>query len=297
MRRCCAWLFALLVLAGCASPTEGASPSGPVFDGTYSVRYADDAATTDTWMVRSSCDDGRCVATLSIVDPNRTDGVPFQTRVFDHVDGRWVAVGVDPGTCTPHATGQSLDTEVWTVIALAPGDGGTLDGTYDEASAVGACTGQRRLVLTRVAEVNPKIALADPAALPPRTDSPAMRLHGTYAYTQTHAASGTTFPTVRYRGDTHCLRTGDRCQTVLRSPADDVLALDFAHDHWTAATPPLPADCAGMATARYVTESTYPLPTPTPDPIPELTGTAHQVVTGGCDASFDLAVKLVRTGD
>lgn len=295
--------LAALLIAGCSSQTSqtgidtatGAAQPTPAFDGTYSVSQVPGTG-ADTWMARSVCDGDRCVATVSIVDPNRTDGVPFRTKVFDFLDGRWTAVAEDPGQCTPQATGEPLDTAVWTVISLEPKPDGTLTGTYDEAAAVGACTGRRTLELTRVADVNPRIRLADPNTVPPRMASPATALRGSYTYSQTHQPTGTTFPIESYRGETHCLRTGERCQTLLRGDNDAVLALTFADGRWTETTPPLPADCPGTATSRYVTTSRYDLPQPPVDPLPVLTGSAHQVVTGGCDSTFDLDLELRRTG-
>lgn len=295
---------AALLIAGCSSQasqtgidtaTGDAHPT-PAFDGTYSVTQIPGAG-ADTWMARSVCDDDHCVATVSIVDPNRTDGVPFRTKVFDFLDGRWTAVAEDPGQCTPQATGEPLDTAVWTVISLEPKPDGTLTGTYEEAAAVGACTGQRTLELTRVADVNPRIQLADPNTVPPRAPSPATALRGSYTYSQTHRPTGTTFPIENYHGETHCLRTGERCQTLLLGDNDAVLALTFAGDQWTESTPPLPADCPGTTTSRYVTTSGFDLPQPPVDPLPVLTGRAHQVVTGGCDSTFDLDLELRRTGD
>lgn len=299
MRRLLASLGLAMLLAGCASdggtPADSV-PAEPTFDGTYSVRYLPGDG-SDTWVARSTCADDRCVATVSIVDPNRTDGVPFRTKVFDYADGRWTAVAADPGTCTPRATGEALNTEVWTAITLTPGDGDMTTGTYDEASAVGACTGERRLELTRVADVNPRIELADPAVQPPYVRSPAVGLRGSYTYRQVHPATGTTFPDEFYGADTRCLRAGDRCQTLLRGADTQVLALTFADGRWTGTTPPLRADCPGVDTARHVTDSAYPMPEPPADPFPAVAGTARQVVTGGCDTSFDLELTLTRTGD
>jgi serine/threonine-protein kinase len=299
--------IAVLLLAGCSSETaqtggdtgiDGSSQTQPVFDGTYSVAQ-DPGQGADTWIAHSTCDGDRCVATVSIVDPNRTDGVPFRTKVFDFFDGRWTAVAEDPGQCTPESTGEALATAVWTVISLEPKPDGTLAGTYDEAASVGACGGRRTLELTRVADVNPRIQLADPSTEPPRVVSPATALHGSYTYSQIHRPTGTTFPTENYRGETHCLRTGERCQTLLRgnNDGDAVLALTFADGRWTGSTPALPADCPQIPTARYVTTSSYDMPQPPQDPLPELTGHAHQVVTGGCDSTFDLDLELRRTGD
>lgn len=300
---------ALLLVAGCSSPSSetdvvtdteadahDSAQTLPVLDGTYSVAQ-EPGAGVDTWIARSMCDDGRCVATVSIVDPNRTDGIPFRTKVFDFIDGRWTAVGEDPGQCTPQATGEALDTAVWTVISLEPKPDGTLSGTYDEAAAVGACTGRRTLQLTRVADANPRIRLADPSAEPPLVTSPATALRGSYAYNQTHPPTGTAFPTENYRGETHCLRTGERCQTLLRGDGDAVLALTFAEGRWTGRTPPVPADCPQRPAARYVTTSSFEMPQLPADPLPILTGRAHQVVTGGCDSTFDLDLELKRTGD
>ena len=81
------------------------------------------------------------------------------------------------------------------------------------------------------------------------------------------------FPTGNYRGETHCLRTGERCQTLLRG------------------------DCPQRPTARDVTTSSFEMPRLPADPLPILTGRAHQVVTGGCDSTFDLDLELKRTGD
>ena len=297
----------VLLAAGCSGGS--AEPAGPgaaarddtaqaasLLDGTYSVAKTPGAG-ADTWMARSACDGDGCVATVSIVDPNRTDGIPFRTKVFDLIDGRWTAIGEDPGRCTPEATGEPLDTAVWTVITLQPRPDGTLTGTYDEAAAVGACTGRRTLELTRVADVNPRIRLADPSAEPARVSSPATALRGSYTYTQTHPPTGTAFPVEHYRGETHCLRTGERCQTLLRGEDDAVLALTFADGRWTGSTPALPADCPQIPTARYVTTSSYDIPTSPADPLEVLTGRAHQVVTGGCDSTFDLDLELTRTGD
>jgi uncharacterized RDD family membrane protein YckC len=276
-----------------AAPPPAPPPNTGPFTGTYTGNFAAETwindqpvegatPTNETWGLRSVCRPDGCVATAA-----RRSGktVRVSTLVFDDVGGRWVAVGVGPGTC------DNAPAEYWVVITLQPHPDGTLSGEYSTVTTNG-CNGKRAVTFTRTADVDPN-SLPDPAGQPPRVVSPAEALHGRYHSTTTYAVN-----TSNQEYDdvvrTDCLRTGDRCLSFFHNP-DSGVALVFGSGTWTSDTE-FDSQCPGGGTTHQKITAQYPLPVPPQDPITLLTGHGHQEGTGLCTSS-DFDEKFVRTGD
>ena len=297
-----------LVLASCSSPRPEPSP-GPTFEGTFSAQFGPrttvqgtevpDTTVTVSWVTRSSCSDAGCVATATeVAAPDDEDPRP-PNMVFDLVDGRWVSTRAVPSQCmTPN--GQTIDVEGWQAYTLTPRPDGSLVGTYTNRSSVGgAChSSTQSVTVSRTADADPSVEVADPAAQPPRVASPGANLWGDYRQTQTNQQTGEVYPPATYGGNTQCLRTGDRCLSYLVEPQTKaLLVLTFAAGKWTSTSAPDNAPCESGAPASSVLTGEYALPQPVPDPIITLTGTQRTIRMGACPGELTIDVKLDRTGD
>jgi serine/threonine-protein kinase len=136
----------------------------------------------------------------------------------------------------------------------------------------------------------------DPTVLPPRSVSTADALRGTYRQTTTFT-DGNVVAGGELTAETYCLRTGDRCLSILHA-RDGVVTLMFANDVWTrdeaGATP-----CSAGGTANVTITAEYPMPQNLQDPIPVLTGQGVQTVTAGsdCTGGGPFRDTFERTGD
>jgi serine/threonine-protein kinase len=242
--------------------------------------------TTETWTFRSTCPGGGCVATAAAGGP--ITAAP--NWVFDEVDGQWLAVSVAPGKC------QDLDAEFWRVIRLKKAADGSLTGQLVSAANVG-CTTVRSLNMTRIGDAD-VTQLADPSSLPPRVPSPAEAFHGVYH--QTLAFSPTDTYHYNYAVQTSCLRTGDRCASVLSDTdtnADQVRVWVFAGAKWSQYND-YSGICPGVGLNHFRDTAEYPLPQPAQDPINAITGKGtRQVPDGGLCVRGDFTSTLQRTGD
>jgi serine/threonine-protein kinase len=181
------------------------------------------------------------------------------------------------------------------IFTLQPHPDGTLSGESVRASTNGACAAKRTVKFTRTGDAdNNKVA--DPAVLPPRVVSPAEALHGAYRQTTTFTGDKV-LPGNVLSTNTYCLRTGDRCMSLMHAP-DGVVTLIFAQDKWTrneAGTTP----CPGGGSAQITITAQYPMPRQLDDPIALLTGRGKQTVAAGgaCAGGGDFTDTFERTGD
>jgi serine/threonine-protein kinase len=284
---------------GSSAPPPSASPAGTDFTGTYTADYGPGAdldgkpvpnapATTSNWAVRSECGAGGCVATAANVS---SSGMALLSNLtFDQIGGTWIAVGLASAQC-----GGDQPEELWVIFTLQPQPDGTLAGETVRASTSGACAAKRTVKFTRTGDPD-TTKVADPAVLPPRVTSPAEALHGAYQQTTTFA-DGKVLPGKVLSTNTYCLRTGDRCMSLMHA-ADGVVTLIFAQDKWTrdeAGTTP----CPGGGDARITITAEYPMPRQLDDPIALLTGRGKQTVAAGsaCAGGGDFTDTFERTGD
>jgi len=300
-----------LLVASCTpgGSESGGHPSAPAFDGTFTAEFGvrttvrgtlvPDTSVTVTWVARSACGDNGCVATATEFPPDERGDPRPSTMVFDFVDGHWVSVTAEPAQC-PSATGEPLDVEAWQTFVLDPKPDGALVGTYTNRSSVGgACfSATQPVTITRTADANPEARVADPAAQPARVPSPASGLWGSYRVVETNPATGQIYPPTIYAGNTHCLRTGERCLSYFVDPQSSaLLVMTFAYDHWASVSAPLETPCGNGETGMSVVTGTVALPQPVSDPIMALTGSNRTDLTGRCPKTLTVDTRLERTGN
>jgi serine/threonine protein kinase len=236
-----------------------------------------------TYAVRSVCRPTGCVATASMLNGGASLA---SSSVFDQVDGRWVAVTLDPNQC------RGMAAEIWEVITLQAGADGNLTGEYRGAAA-NACNQKRSVTFTRIGDVDVN-SLPDPSALPPRVASPAEGLHGRYHIARTF--SSRLAPQQEDQAVvTDCLRTGDRCMSYFHSLTADT-PLVFSGGNWVLDIQH-PEEFTGCRNLHVKTSAQLPLPQPPQNPITRLTGHGHHEQTGNCAISVDFDEIYTRTGD
>jgi serine/threonine-protein kinase len=281
-----------------AAQADGAA-AGNNFSGTYRAdlgpgtdledKPAPNApATTASWVVRSTCGAGGCVATAANISEG---GIALVSNLtFDQLGGTWVAVALASAQC-----GGDKPDEIWVVYTLHPHPDGTLTGESIRASTNSACAAKRTLKFTRTGDADPN-KVADPAVLPTRSTTPADALRGRYRETTTFT-NGTIVPPKILTGRTYCLRTGDRCMSLFHG-SDGAVTLMFTNDKWTRNEQGTTM-CGGGGTAQITINAEYPLPAEMDDPIALLTGHGNSVVAAGgaCTGGGDFQDKFERTGD
>jgi serine/threonine protein kinase len=282
-----------------SATSPSAQPGGTDFTGNYTADYGPGTdledkpvpnapATTSNWAVRSECSASGCVATAANIS---SSGMALLSNLtFDQIGGTWIAVGLASAQCS----GDQPE-EVWVIFTLQPHPDGTLSGETTRASTNGACAAKRTVKFTRTGDPDTN-KVADPAVLPPRVVSPAEALHGSYQQTTTFA-NNKVVPGKVLSTNTYCLRTGDRCMSLMHAP-DGVVTLIFAQDKWTrdeAGT----TNCPGGGSAQVTIAAEYPMPRQLDDPIALLTGRGKQTVSAGgaCAGGGDFTDTFERTGD
>ena len=285
-------------LTAATGPTTAPAPTGPSFDGTFTVSWGapteldgkpqkSSPSASETWVVRSFCDRSGCVANSTTVD--RAEGV--QTLSFDFVDGRWIAVREQAEDGCHNVTSQ-----LWRQYTLQPQPDGSLTGEQ-LAMAANGCGGRFPVTFTRTGDADPGVQVSDPAVLPPRVPSPAHGFRGRYH----HMAQFTTGSETRRESDytvvTACLRSGDRCLSFAYQPEGNI-PMAFADNQWVTDYESDTATCAANdAPAHNEHHAVYPLPQPAPDPLPTVTGTAQVKVSGGCTGILEYTATFTRTGN
>jgi serine/threonine-protein kinase len=278
--------------------TATAPPNTGPFTGTYTADFGPDtnldgkpwegagaAPATETWGVRSVCRPAGCVATASRI---RGQTTYVSTLVFDDVGGRWMAVGIDSGTCL-----NAAPDERWEVVTLQPRPDGTLSGESSITDSSG-CVDKRTVTFTRIGDVDVN-SLPDPASQPPRLASPAEALHGRYHDVTTYS---TGIEENDFGVRTDCLRTGERCMSSFHNPNQERDFI-FGNGKWTR-NEQFDAPCSIGGTTHVAMTGEFPLPQPRQNPITLLTGHGHQGAPGNttaCAAGGDYDEKFTRTGD
>ncbi len=286
---------------------QAASKTGPALEGTFKVDIGPTAtpdgkpvagtARTETWVARSVCKGTDCVATVAVVNPQDAAGAPLYTMVFDYLDGDWLQVREAPDTCKV----GDVDTDVqgWTVISLTPQLDGSMNGEYTWATAPALCANKRAIHLTPTTGSGVSVTAPDPAAEPPLRPAPGAALRGVYTYSQTYRETGQTFPPHDYKATTYCLRTGDRCVSLMSTiDTNNLFVMLYGDGRFSASFPEGDAECTdGVGKVRQTSRDDLPLPQGPQNPIVALTGTSFQEYIGDCPAKVELDVKLQRVGD
>ncbi|ORA99885.1 hypothetical protein BST27_18955 [Mycobacterium intermedium] len=185
------------------------------------------------------------------------------------------------------------------MITLQPQPDGTMTGDYRAESSITetSCTTERTVTFTRVGDAVESEA-SNPANLPARTVSPARGFRGRYRGTETPDNG---WPPWSWDATvaTHCLRTGERCISLIDAADNFYGRYLFAHDKWTTDAVGDNPCASDNVTAHSVLHLEIPLPQQHEDPFNTLTGSGHREVTGHsrCTASYGETLGLARTGD
>jgi serine/threonine protein kinase len=297
-------VIAAIALTGTGDSTQpaarqpkGALPNTGPFTGTFTAevgpvvdilgKEVPSAApqANETWNLRSMCGPSGCVATASKAAGPFT-GHPSKL-VFDQVAGRWIAVAL--GTLKCHGR----DTEEWQSVSLQPSPDGSMSGEW--VSDYGDCYSKRSVTFTRTGDTD-IASLPDPAREPTRVVSAAQGLHGVYHSKATFADGGPP-QEVDYRGQTVCLRSGERCLSrFVATDSSGGLLFTFANGTWTR-NDERDAPCSDGHTSHMKITGEFPAPNPPQDPIMQLTGHGYLETTGSACKSSNYEQVLNRTGD
>jgi len=275
-----------------------AAPTGPTFDGTFTVTLSGERADLSgkpqppssveprTWVVRSFCDRSGCVASSTTVD--RPEGV--QTFNFDYIDGRWIAVSEEASDGCQDVTSQR-----WRRYTLEPQPDGSLRGEflsmYDNL-----CSSRYSVTLTRTGDADPGVQVTDPAILPLRIPSPAQDFRGRYRRVMQYTTGRLTKFEDDYTVATACLRDGERCLSFASRP-DAVIAMVFADNQWVSDSANESVTCSDGSRQLSEYHTIFPVPRPTPDPLPTVAGTGQVKASGGCTGVNEYTQTFTRIGD
>ncbi|MBF6222665.1 serine/threonine protein kinase [Nocardia abscessus] len=231
-------LIAAVMVAGIWWQTQSSKPE-LAFDGKYEVTYTPRTMNgkpdhgppaARVWSVQSDCQSRseHCVASITSQDPSEPEKAPTQF-VADYRDGAWmitreVSPQPDPD-CESPITNEPQIVSAWQRLQFRSGDP-SWAGTY-VGFAGGPCAyiQEAGMTLSRLGEIDPKVAVVPPDTIPARVDTrPSALISGTYDITITYTAT----PDVpdppppnklRQRYDTICVRTGDRCAATTQADA------------------------------------------------------------------------------
>ncbi|HSZ28181.1 MAG TPA: hypothetical protein VK784_00315, partial [Pseudonocardiaceae bacterium] len=178
-----------------AASAAPARPGGPTLNGTYQLTYdqskrttngvaiRQDGADTNWWAFRSACTTNGCAATGTQLDDanhqvaSTANGGETDTLRF--VAGYWQGAPQQERVGCTQPNGQVLATQQDTVAwSLAPQADGTLRGTETQTVVSNECGAQGAVVripvvATRVGNVPPAVALADPTLILNTSTAPA----------------------------------------------------------------------------------------------------------------------------
>jgi hypothetical protein len=160
---------------------------------------------------------------------------------------------------------------------------------------------QAPLSLTRVGDVDPGVAIADPGAVAALSPSAPEALRGKYNQTSTYRGEGTPPSTDAFEMKTMCVRNTDQCWTLATATSGSATVawpLFFANGKWSLiGRASRDQHCTNGSSAKTVMHIEYTLPQPAPNPIPRLTGTQTFDFSGQCTGSYAYDFVLERTGD
>jgi serine/threonine protein kinase len=278
-------------------PTPSATPNTGPFTGTYTVELgraalssgtaaqdADAGAFTESWRLRSACNDASCVATAA-----SGGRYPTKDLVFDKVGAGWVAVTTSRRKC-----GNRDNDEAWNAISVQPQSEGAMTGEFTQAT-VNGCYLKRSVTFTRTGDTD-VTALPDPNSLARRVVSPAGALHGRYESATIYANGDKWVDQLGVRTD--CLRTGDRCVSPFLDTKNDTdQVFVFANGTWTRNTE-FDSTCSLGGTAHVTSTASLQIPQPVQDPIPLLAGHGYADLAPGSKCrSQAYDESFTRTGD
>jgi hypothetical protein len=246
---------------------------------------------------RSVCDGDTCIA----VGRRLRDDAPTQPAeqpavVLDFVKGEWVSTVSGKNPC---GGGQSPVLQSW---SLKPGDGGVMKGTRRLAFFSLECGSayEQPMTATRTGDVDPGLAMPDPAKEPPLKEVTAEGFRGRYNKSLT-AKDGQKAPDVQVDVSTTCVRNALHCLTyaVYSTPGGkdrSVRAYEFQGKTWTGQVRLL-TNCTSGAGVIETTYSEWLLPDPATNPFPRLTGTQREVYPQPCVGAVVSDVVMVRIGE
>ena len=278
-------------------PTPSANPNTGPFTGTFTAELgaaalssgtpaqdADAGAFSESWRLRSACNDASCVATAS-----SGGRYPAKDLVFDKVGAGWLAVTTSRRKC-----GNRDNDEAWNVISVQPQAEGAMTGEFTQATTNG-CFLKRSVTFTRTSDTD-VAPLPDPASLPRRVVSPAGALHGRYESATIYANGDKWVDQLGVRTD--CLRTGDRCVSAFLDTKNDTdQVFVFANGTWTRNTE-FDSNCSLGGTAHVTSTASLQIPQPVVDPIPSLAGHGYADLAPGSKCrSQAYDESFTRTGD
>jgi hypothetical protein len=251
------------------------------------------SAAKQAWAIRTACRDSGCVATVTVLAEGNPAKPPSYATEFDFVDGKWIGVREATGECATKKVAP-----FWVTDSLQPRPDGVIAGTRWETFPNDACVGSRSVTLRRTGDVNPAVAVADPATSAPRAASPAAGLRGRYRDKWVDRATGETNSDLFYDVGTFCLRTGERCLSsfVSESRTSNV-AYVFADSKWVLSPMPFPVTCGDGRDGQRTRTGVLTLPDPVQDPFQTVTGTVHSVDAVPCPLTTDLDVTVERISD
>jgi hypothetical protein len=275
---------------------------------------------TKWWAFRSVCTAAGCVATGVRLDDNNHQSAitPPDTAALNFVEGHWQAAPSqrqvqNPECLGPNGTvvaGEDTQTVSW---SLEPQPNGTLRSAFSGTVLTNACGSQGAVVqntavLTRVGDVPPSVALAEPSTVTPSpTPSPPAPavagpvLDGTYRMDIDPGDDPTTswwgFRSVCTAAG--CVAAGSRLADINHHEATgDSHVFHFADGHWQD-TPYLKTGAAcPHQNATFAGTQSWSLE---PQADGTLRGTSSiTVLTNGCGnggAVFQSPMVATRTGD
>lgn len=330
---------------------HGQRSSGPVavLEGTYRLDYnfatdtimggslnppAPGEPTTGVrwWAFRSECSDGECVATATrLTAPDHlTADKPAVTSIYRFVDGRWVSdpekIRLPNERCTIDSAGADVAgfNSAVDMRILEPQPDSTLRATITTTDTSSECglegrVVQQRPTLTRIGDVPPQVAIADPKSVPPPPPAivtkpvPGGVFNGTYRidleYTKTTIENGKLATSSTdgaewwaFRSacsESGCAATGAALDDSNHQEAAGMSnVLQLANGRWEDVGHPSSITCQWGRGGQNIVTSTWSWQ---PNPDGSLTGVRTlNVTTNGCgDAGLvsRTPLRAVRVGD
>lgn len=316
----------LIVATGCSSAVSAVPPPQsavviyePALDGTYRLdldgkhvlvngKAMHAPPAPSLFAIRSACSHSGCVATGTLLQGDDSKRATDYTVVLDYVNGGWQMAAPNTFSCPDDSTSPGV--VAWFV---KPGPGRTLVGTYYAAHAVGVdCVSamQAPMTLTRVGDVDPAVAVADPHAVPALSASAQDGLKGKYSQVNTYRGAGGAPQTGEVEVQaktvdmmTMCLRNTEQCWALATATYHGTTVqwpLAFANGVWSVSRRASRDEgCPDRSTTEMVMHSDYPMPQPPLNPVPQLTGTESldfDSPSTPCAGAFAYDSVLKRTG-
>jgi serine/threonine protein kinase, bacterial len=180
--------------ASAVLPGSGPTAAKPVLDGSYRLDYdrakqssngviPNNGVQTSWWAFLSACTSTGCAATGTKLDNVNHEAAKStgtgNTGVLHFVDGHWQSAPRELQTQCREAHGTQTATQAETVVwSLTPQPDGTLRGVQTQTVQSNECGAQGAMLripvlATRVGDVPPDVAVADPAQASANTAVPA----------------------------------------------------------------------------------------------------------------------------